>query len=418
MRHSVPYKGGQQSFRTDAACTVIENRMPVTGRPGEIILGAMARPLASPSFKDFASDSRKLVFVLCDGTRPTPTALVLKAMHHDIRKHAGARFVIATGTHRAPTEHELGGIFGALLDELRPRISVHDARDSTNLEYLGKTSRGTPVSISRTVMEADGIVTINSVEPHYFAGFTGGRKSFLPGVAGYESIERNHSHAAEPSSEPLALAGNPVSEDMEEAFGLVSGKRIFSVQTVTLPDGSLFSAYAGNLKEAFNRAVADSAGIYSVEVGQRFNIVVTAAPPPMDRDLYQAQKAMEHARLVLEPGGIMILVASCWDGIGDRGFYDLLASPESDRGIDAHLGAGYRLGNHKAARWLTLAKQASLWAVTELDERVLRTTRMRGFRSVQDALDDAVLRIRSSGREPTVGILPGGSYTVPRTVMR
>ncbi len=417
MEYSVPYNEGQQSFETDVSCTVIGNPAPEPGNPRDIIRRAMQNPVGNaPRFHEFARSSGKLLFILCDGTRPTPTASVLEAMHGDIANHPDVRFIIATGTHRSPTEAETERIFGRFLAEFRNRMTVHDAKDAEALQYLGTTSRGTPVSISRSVMEADGIVTINSVEPHYFAGFTGGRKSFLPGVAGYGSIEKNHRHATEPGSEPLALAGNPVSEDMDEAFAFLSGKRIFTVQTVMLPDGRLHSAFAGGIREAFASGAESSVGVYCVDVPGKFNIVISAAPPPMDRDLYQSQKALEHGRLALEKGGIMILVSGCRDGVGDRGFYDLLAKLKSDGEIQNHLGDRYRLGNHKAARWLSLCRDASLRSVTGLDEDVLRTVRMRNFNSLQEAVDTAVADLLAMGKVPRIGIIPGGSYTVPRTV--
>lgn len=417
MRYSVPYKDGQQSLETDVSCTVIGNHAPEPGDPRDIIGRAMQNPVGnSQQFSEFARSSKKLLFILCDGTRPTPTASVLEAMHADISAHPDVSFIIATGTHRSPSGAELERIFGRFLGEFRNRIAVHDARDAEALQYQGTTSRGTPVSISRSVLEADGIVTVNSVEPHYFAGFTGGRKSFLPGVAGYESIEKNHSHATEPGSEPTALVGNPVSEDMEEAFGFLSDKRIFTVQTVMLPDGRLHSAFAGGMKEAFALGVESSAGVYCVVVPEKFSIVISAAPPPMDRDLYQSQKALEHGRLVLEKGGIIILVSACREGVGDRGFYDLLAKLESAGDVRNHLGENYRLGNHKAARWLSLCAEASVLSVTGLPEEVLRTVRMRNFSSLQEAADTAVADLMAKGIEPRIGMIPGGSYTVPRAV--
>jgi nickel-dependent lactate racemase len=417
MEHKVPYKDGEQTFTTNVPCLVIENQIIKPGNPDEIIAGAMKQPVGNPqSFSEFVKSSEKIIFVLCDGTRPTPTARILEHMFNEIRDHPDIGFLIATGAHREPTAEEFEHIFGPLYEEFRDRIAVHNARDKSVLRSVGTTSRGTPVSFNKAILEADGIVTINSVEPHYFAGFTGGRKSFLPGVAGYESIEHNHSHVTEPGALPLALDGNPVSEDMFEASRFLSEKRIFSVQTVVLPDGKLHTAFAGSMNEAFRLAVESATEVYSVEIPSRANIVVAVAQPPMDQDLYQSQKALEHGRIALESGGIMILVSSCWDGIGDMGFYRLLSDIRNDSEISNYLGKKYRLGNHKAARWLSLCADASLWGVTGLGDDVLKTVRMRGFTTLQQAVDEAVKITVAKGKEPRINLIPGGSFTVPKVI--
>ncbi|MFO7618489.1 MAG: nickel-dependent lactate racemase [Thermoplasmata archaeon] len=416
MRYSVRYADGTVEFETDMDCTIAECRGCGTADEGAIMKQALAGPMASPGFGEFASSSKKLLFILCDGTRPTPTSLVLEHLYPEIAHHPDVSFIIATGTHRPPTEAEFKIMFGEYLDEFRSRIFVHDSRNADANMFVGTTSRGTPVSFSKRVMGADGLVTVNSVEPHYFAGYTGGRKSFLPGVAGFETIERNHSHATEPGALPLVLDGNPISEDMFEALDFISGKRIFSIQTVMAPDNTLVAAFAGDIRKTFISATEKANDIYSIGISRRASIVVTVAPPPMDRDLYQSQKALENARNAIEPGGAIILVSSCWDGIGDRGFYDQLLNATEDTKASDLMGENYRLGNHKAARLLSLAEQAEIWAVTGLDEAVLAPARIRGFKSLQEAVDLAIGKMQQAGRQPNILVLPGGSMTVPRVV--
>jgi nickel-dependent lactate racemase len=183
-----------------------------------------------------------------------------------------------------------------------------------------------------------------------------------------------------------------------------------------LQDGSLHTAFAGDMNEAFNRAVDSATEVYSVDIPSRANIVIAVAQPPMDQDLYQSQKALEHGRIALEPGGIMILVSSCWDGIGDKGFYTLLSDIRNDNEIIKYLGEKYKLGNHKAARWLSLCASASLWSVTELGDDVLKTVRMRGFSSLQEAVNEAVKITIAKGREPRINLIPGSSFTVPKVI--
>ncbi len=415
MKFTVRYGKGNAAFETNVPCLVADMACPECPDPDLTIERAIGQNLdGALGFLNFAKNCKKLLFILCDGTRPTPTALVLKHLNPHFMNLPDFRFIIATGSHRVPTDVEFHRIFGQFHDEFRPRTSVHDAKDAGALKYVGTTSRGTPVFFNRAVLDADGIVTINSVEPHYFAGYTGGRKSFLPGVSGYDSIERNHSHACEPGALPMNLRGNPVSEDMQEAADFLSGKRIFSVQTVMMHDGHLHSAFAGEPDKTFRDAVDTAQRLFSVEIPRRADIVITVAQPPMDCNLYQSQKALEHGRAALAEGGIMILVASCWDGIGDRGFYDMLSCFKEGETVSDYMGKNYKLGNHKGARMLSLAEHASIWAVTELDDETLKQARIRGFVSLQEAVDRAVGDVRARGIEPSIIVLPGGSLTVPR----
>ena len=169
MKVEVPYAKGKTSFETDVPVQIVDSAGCDICDADEIMSEALENPIGqAESFGDFARDSKKLLFILCDGTRPTPTALTLKHIYEHIKDHPDVGFIIATGSHRAPTEEEYRRIFGQYLDEFRSRITVHDARNNDLLEYLGETSRKSPVRFNRKVMEADGLVTINSVEPHYF----------------------------------------------------------------------------------------------------------------------------------------------------------------------------------------------------------------------------------------------------------
>lgn len=212
---------------------------------------------------------------------------------------------------------------------------MHDNRQESSLRPLGKTSRGTPLFFSRLAFEADGIIVIGSVEPHYFAGYTGGRKFLLPGLAGLESTVMNHSLAADERSRILALGGNPVHEDMMEAlevFGRFDD--IFSIQLVVNAEHEISYASSGHIVRSFEGAIKHAKEIYVPTVAERADIVISVAKPPLDIDLYQSQKAVDNVKLAVKQDGVIILVSPCRDGIGDRGFYDLLASgPEMKRGV-------------------------------------------------------------------------------------
>jgi nickel-dependent lactate racemase len=190
------------------------------GSEEETVLHAIEHPLDSPTFPDFVKDARDILIIVNDATRPTPTAKVLEIIHDQIID-VNASFIIATGNHRGPTEEEFEFIFGDLYETYRDRIHVHDASKEDDMVFLGTCISGTEMHINRLGVEAHKLVVISSVEPHYFAGYTGGRKSFLPGIASYRTIEQNHKNAILPEARLLGLKGNPVHEDMIDALNVI-----------------------------------------------------------------------------------------------------------------------------------------------------------------------------------------------------
>jgi nickel-dependent lactate racemase len=214
MEIKVPY--GQETvdveIERERVLGVVHPNAVDGGDPRSTIMNALDAPLASPSFGDFLEGGGDVLFIVNDGTRPTPTAQVLEILEPLIAG-VDASFLVATGVHRAPTRDEYRFIFGDLYDKYAGRIHAHDARRTADMVHLGESSSGTPMEVNRRGVEASRIVVIGSVEPHYFGGYTGGRKSFLPGIASYRTIEHNHRHAVRPEPRALLLEGNPVHED-------------------------------------------------------------------------------------------------------------------------------------------------------------------------------------------------------------
>ncbi|MBN2066211.1 MAG: nickel-dependent lactate racemase, partial [Candidatus Thermoplasmatota archaeon] len=290
---------------------------------------------------------------------------------------------------------------------------AHDARKKEDMTYLGKSKNGTEMYINRMVSDRKNILVIGSVEPHYFAGYTGGRKSFLPGVASYETIEMNHKLALEDTACSLALKGNPVHEDMVDAMHVLKDLNVFSIQTVLTRDHEIYAVTTGDLHTSFDAAIDYAKEVFCVPLTEKGNIVVTAAPYPMDIDLYQSQKALDNGKLALQQGGIIILVSKCRTGIGEDSFLELLGMADSPEGILGILGKQYKLGYHKAAKMAQIGTKAEMWAVTDLDDEIMKTAMLKPYSSIQGALDEAVKAIRSKGMIPRVIIMPYGSLTIP-----
>ncbi len=378
-----------------------------------IIKNALEDPIDSVGFAEFADYEDSLLIIVNDGTRPTPTARIVREIYPILKDHPDVRFLIATGAHRAPNQEEFDFMFGEHHEEFADRIFSHDARDEDAMVHLGTSTNGTEMYINRMVPEADRILVISSVEPHYFGGYTGGRKSFLPGVASYKTITQNHKLALSNRARALALDGNPVHEDMMDALKNLSDMKVFSIQTVLTGDHKIFACTAGDLHGSFYAAIEQAFKIFCVPLEHRGNIVVTVAPYPMDVDLYQSQKAVENGKYALQNGGVLILVSRCTDGIGGKTFFDLLSSEPTPQEVLYRINKDYKLGWHKAAKMAQIGVWAQVWAVSELPEEDLEAINIVSYRDVQKAIDDAIDFIKEKGSEPKTVILSSGSLTVP-----
>jgi nickel-dependent lactate racemase len=276
--------------------------------------------------------------------------------------------------------------------------------------HVGTSRNGTEMYVNRLGVEAHKLMVIGSVEPHYIAGYTGGRKFFLPGIASYGTVERNHSYAISPDVRPLALAGNPVHEDMMDAMGTLGDKEIFSIQLVLDRDRRIYAAAAGDINGSFDAAIERANEVFCVDVPEEADIVVSVATYPMDVDLYQSQKALDNGKLALNEGGILILVSKCRTGVGGRTFFELLAGSKTPEEALGHINRGYVLGYHKAAKMAEVALWAEMWAVTDLPDADVESIFMRPFSDIQRALDRA---LEVKGREAKILFLMDGSLTVP-----
>ncbi len=411
MKIGIPYGKERVEVEVEQSrvAGIVEPNVVSIDDEAETIRKGVEQPVHSRSFDEFIADAGDLLFIVNDYTRPTPTARILEVIYPKI-KHKNTRFLIATGIHRAPNEEELRFIFGDYLNLLKDRIYVHDARRDEDMTYLGVSSTGTEMYVNRLGVEAHKLVTIGSVEPHYFAGYTGGRKSFLPGIASYKTIEQNHRHALSPRAQALVLEGNPVHEDMVDALKTIEGKEIFSIQTVLDGEKRVYHCTSGDIHDSFLTAIDKAHEVYCVDVKEKTDIVVAVAGYPSDVDLYQAQKALDNGKLALEEGGILILVSECRSGIGEEAYFDLLTSSETPQEALQRIGQGYKLGYHKAAKMAEIATWAAIWGVTGLEDKDSRQAFIKPFHDVQQALDRA---IEKKGKEARVLFLMDASLTVP-----
>ena len=369
------------------------------------------------SLEEFLTGGKKLMIIINDATRPTPTETILTGLAPTIEKagldNQALTLMVATGAHRAPTEEEYLQILGRHHNRFRDRCVSHDARNEADMVDIGITRNGTPMMLNKKLFEADRIIVTGSVEPHYIAGFTGGRKAFLPGIAAYKTIEANHKQGLSPKARSLDLEGNPVHEDMMDALPLIKAP-IFSVMTVLDREQGVAAVAAGDLMASFYGAVEIAKRIFCVPVPSKADIVVSVAKFPMDIDLYQSQKAIDNGAAVLKDGGFLILVSGCRDGIGDEAYARLLADSSSPADAMERIRTGYKLGYHKAAKMAEVSGRATIKAVSELSGEWLKSLFIEKALSPQQAVDDALAALNAEGiAVPKILVLPDGCVTVP-----
>jgi nickel-dependent lactate racemase len=413
-RLRVPY--GKESFTVEVderhILDLVEPRKIDVSNGRAILAKSIEQPLGRQSLKDFLKNTKRVNFVVNDGTRPTRTAWVIDLIADTINIK-DVQFIIATGAHPRPSERQLHRIFGEHYDNCKERITIHDARDDGIHEYVGKTRYGNELWLDKLVTRNDKTVVVGSVEPHYFAGFTGGRKSFLPGIAAYRTIGQNHRLALNPGAQSLNLDGNPVHEEMIDCIDTFGKDRIYAVQMILDTNHTVCRAFTGPIDLTFNTAVEEARDIFSAKISQKADVVVTVSRPPFDVDFYQTLKAIEHGRLAMKPGGILIVVSPCQEGLGPVNFARLFENNNAITTAAHKARTDYELGDHNAHNLIRLHEQGKVWAVTRIAGSVLKTAKVGSHRSLQAAIDRA---IKEKGHNTKILFLLNGSLTVPTFV--
>ncbi len=369
---------------------------------------AVDRPLDSPPLNDFLRDADDLLVVVNDATRATPTGTVLSILGDRLTGVGNLKIIVATGLHRAPTDQEYRTILGQTYDRFRPLTVAHDGHDLDSLVWIDGGNH--KILINPALARADRVLVINSVEPHFFAGYTGGRKSFLPGLAGYPSVEASHAAAVHPDAVPLRIAGNPVRGFIESNTGFVDPARTFAIQLVLDRFDKIAQISAGNLDQAFRLACAGADSMYTMSVNRRYDIVLAVVKPPLNINLYQAEKSWEHARYGLKNGGILICVSACPEGVGSS-FYQRLSEkyPEQNTWI-ALAEQPYEMGLHKLVRTARMRAQGELWLVSNIADDTARKFWYEPKVSVQAALDEA---LTIKGPHASLLVIDDAALTVP-----
>jgi nickel-dependent lactate racemase len=319
-----------------------------------------------PPERSIAVPLGRTVIVVNDAQRPTPTPWLLGRLGIDWRRE-DIIVAVAAGSHNPPTESELSEIFGDFLDNLRPRIVVNKASGGGFL-LAGRTRQGTAVEVNRCLRGASSVICLGSVEPHYFAGWTGGRKSLVPGLCSLETMRLNHRLALEGGT-PGKLEECPVHLDLMEGAELVGkwlGEECELLGVNVIHHGGRFYGFSsGPLLSTVSELADRGEAVYGRRLDGRCPMVICTVDPPLDRDLYQALKAFENWKSAVAPGGVLILAAPCADGTGPPSFRQFMARAPSLEELLAGADRHYSLGDHKLVSFLRyLESGRSVFLVT------------------------------------------------------
>jgi nickel-dependent lactate racemase len=370
----------------------------------------MSHPIGGGGLGDIVRPNSRVAIVTSDITRPCPTHLMLPEVVEELNR-AGVPdgrilVVFGRGIHRGQTPEERRVLVGRpMFDRLRCVDS--DPMDVVN---VGVTRRGTPVEVFRPVAEADFRICLGNIEPHYFAGYSGGGKAIMPGVCSRASIRSNHGRMLEPGAVAGRVVGNPVREDIDEAASLVGVD--FIVNVVLDESKRVVHAVAGDPVSAHREGCRLADSVYKVVLPEAADVVIASAGGrPKDTTLYQAQKALDNASLAVKPGGVVVLVASCAEGLGEDTFERWLREATSTDEVMTRIESDFELGGHKAAALAKAARKARVLLVSELPREVVRRAWMEPHSSVEDAVEDA---LRTVGPGARIAVMPYAGGTLPQ----
>lgn len=301
-----------------------------------IVQAAMDRPVAGPALQQLARGKARCTVIVSDHTRPVPSKLLLPPMLAALRAGSPGieiTLLVATGFHRPSTEAELRAKLGDELFE-RERVVVHDSRDPAANVEIGVLPSGARCVVDRLAVETDLLVAEGFIEPHFFAGFSGGRKSVLPGVCDQVTVLGNHCAAFidSPHARAGVLAGNPLHRDMVEACRLAKLQYILNV--VLNAEKEIVAAFAGDPFAAHEAGCRMLLGACGVRPQRRGEIVVsTNGGYPLDQNLYQSVKGLTAAEAAAAPGAVLIMASACADGTGSEDFYQALKGAASPKAL-------------------------------------------------------------------------------------
>lgn len=389
-------------------------------RPEEIIQQALDKPIGSHPFNETFRGAGEALIIVPDKSRRSGSEVYLPILRKRLNQLGisdnNLTILVANGSHPASTATDLRAIFP---DDFSKGIKIvqHDCRNGKELTYIGETKRGTPIFVNKLVADAEHIIVCGTMTHHYFAGYGGGPKMIMPGCAGYDSITRNHALAIDKEQLRLhkgcrdgKIEGNPVQEDLREAFKFINVS--FLLHTILNGHDKIISAVAGEPLQAHAAGCRIIDDIYRVPIAAQADLViVSCGGHPRDINYIQAHKALHRAFYAVRPGGVIILLAKCAEGIGSSTFMEWFEydSPEKLHHALVH---NFKLNGTTALATMQKARECRILAVTDLPREVVGKLGFTPFESLMDAYGEAFRELLPFHNCRTY-VIPNGALTVP-----
>ena len=361
----------------------------------ELIESALEAPVGAERLSTLAKGKKNIVIIASDHTRPVPSKLIIPPMLKEIREaspEAKITILIATGCHRGTTKDELVDKFGADIVE-NEEIYIHDCDEREKLVNIGTLPSGGECEINKIASEADLLVSEGFIEPHFFAGFSGGRKSVLPGVCARGTVLANHcsEFIAHPNARTGILENNPMHEDM--LWAAKRARLAFIVNVVLNDKKQVIFATAGDVEKAHKAGTDFLSSLCGAKAIEADVAITTNGGYPLDQNVYQAVKGMTAAEATVKKGGVIIMIAKSNDGIGGDHFYHQLAD-ESD--INKTMNIFLKRGRNETVpdQWQTqillrVLMHATVIYISEMDDSVVEKMHMIPAHSIDEALNKA-----------------------------
>ena len=390
---------------------LLPNQVEIGLRGEAEVRRALQEPIGTPLLRNMAKPGQKIVIITSDVTRPCPSYIILPPLLEELAaagvKDEDITIVIALGSHRKQTEEEKKKLVG---EAVYDRIAVVDS-NAEGYVHMGETAIGTPIDISTPVAEADFKICLGNIEYHYFAGYSGGAKAIMPGVSTRAAIQSNHSMMVRDEACAGKIAGNPIREDIEAAAAIVGVDFILNV--VLDEHKKIVKAVAGDLTKAHREGVKFLDSLYQKKIAKEADIVIASqGGAPKDLNLYQTQKALNNAKAAVRQGGVIILVGSCKEGLGEGCFEEWMLKAEEPEDLIRWIRQEFKLGGHKAAAIALTMQKADIYLVSDMAPDFVRSIFMTPFVTVQDAFDAAMKKM---GENASVIVMPYGGSTLPVT---
>ena len=378
--------------------------------PLSLVEEALANPIGSPKLSELARGKKNIVLIASDHTRPVPSKVIVPPMLREIRKgspDADITILISTGCHRGTTKEELISKFGEEIVE-KEKIVVHDC-DNSPLVHIGTLPSGGELIINKLVVDADLVCSEGFIEPHFFAGFSGARKSILPGIASRTTVLANHcsEFIDDPHARTGILEGNPIHKDM--VWAARTAKLAFICNVVINAEKEAIYAVAGDMEEAHKAGCDFLSSLCKVDAKPADIVITTNGGYPLDQNIYQAVKGMTAAEASVKPGGVIIMMAKSNDGHGGEHFYHQMADePDIEKTMALFLSRGRN--ETEPDQWQTqifirILRKAEVIYVSEAPDEMIRGLHMTPAHSLNEAMEIAE---KIKGRDATITAIPDG----------